>query len=89
VPAAGENVTLRACGQGAGTLWVADESNAHIGYTPWILGSDPNTSHPLVLTVLDNTRKPQDQLKVTRENLLTGGFVANDQMFTLAFGVFI
>ena len=81
-----ENVTLRPCGVGSSTFWVADLSNAHIGYTPFLNGSDTNFTHPLVLTVVTGP-KIGNRLRVVRENLLSHGFVANEQMFKLDFGV--
>jgi hypothetical protein len=83
---AGENVTLQACGVSSATFWVADLSHAHIGYTPFLNGADSNFTHPLVLTVV-NGGKAGKQLKLERLNLLTGGYIANEQMWTLNFGV--
>jgi hypothetical protein len=86
----GENVTLQACGADATTLWVGDLANAvtHDGrfYTPWVNASDPNFSHPLVLTVDAGSSRPDNQLKVKRLNLLTGHVVRDSQEFTLRFG---
>jgi hypothetical protein len=84
-----EAVTLQPCGVTVRTLWIADEANAHIGATPWINGGDQNFSHPLILTENVGTHSPVNQLFVQRENLLTGGFVDNDQMFKVAFGPFV
>jgi hypothetical protein len=85
-----ENVTLQTCGASATTLWVGDVANAisHHGrfYTPWVNASDPNFSHPLVLTVNAGSSRPRNQLRVERLNLLTGGVVPDAQEFTLHFG---
>jgi hypothetical protein len=85
-----ESVTLQSCGVSATTLWVGDVANAtgHHGhfYTPWVNASDPNFSHPLVLTVDVGTSHPRNQLTVERLNLLTGGVVPDAQEFTLQFG---
>jgi len=87
---ADENVTLRRCGANATTLWVGDLTHADsVGprfYTPWVNASDPNFSHPLVLTVDAGTTGPRNQLKVRRLDLLTGGVVRDSQEFTLRFG---
>jgi len=87
---AGQNVTLQNCGVSARTMWVGDVANSttHNGlfYTPWVNASDPNFSHPLVLTVDAGTFLPENQLKVERLNLLTGAVVPDSQEFTLAFG---
>ena len=45
--------------------------------------SDPNFSHPLVLTVDTGTFLPQNQLKVQRLNLLSNHTVADSQEYTL------
>jgi hypothetical protein len=82
-------VTLQPCGETNRTMWIADLANAHIGATPWINGSDTNFTHPLVLTVNDGTRNPINQLFVERLNLLTGGFVDNNQEFRIRFGPFV
>ncbi len=86
----GENVTLRPCGVSARTMWVGDiadgtTNDGHF-YTPWVNASDPNYSHPLVLTVDSGTYLPENQLKVQRLNLLTGGVVRDAQEFTLTVG---
>jgi hypothetical protein len=86
----GENVTLRSCGnEGPATLWIGDLAHAHFVsghvYTPLVSGASAATSHPLVLTVV-SSGKPQNQLTVQPENLLTGNFVNNAQMWTLRFG---
>ena len=87
---AGENVTLQRCGASAATMWVGDLADSVVNngrlYTPWVNASDPNFSHPLVLTVDASTKLPVNQLKVTRLNLLTGHVVKDSQEFTLAFG---
>ncbi|HXP20751.1 MAG TPA: hypothetical protein VN840_14000 [Streptosporangiaceae bacterium] len=86
----GQNVTLQACGAGAPTLWVGDLANATAydgrAYTPWVNASDPNFSHPLVLTVDPGSTRPGNQLKAERLNLLTGHVVRDSQEFTLRFG---
>jgi hypothetical protein len=86
---ADQPVTLQNCGESTRTLWIGDEDNAHIGATPWINGSDASFSHPLILTQEVGSKSPQNQLFVEHENLLTGGFVDNSQMFRVAFGPFI
>jgi hypothetical protein len=83
----GERVTLQHCGATARTLWVGDLGHAvtasgHL-YTPWVNGSDPNFSHPLVLTVNTGSFLPENQLKLKRLNLLTASTVADSQEFTL------
>ncbi len=84
---ANQNVTLRPCGSSAATMWVGDlkDSVTHNGrfYTPWVNASDPNFSHPLVLTVDTGTFLPENQLKVQRLNLLSNHTVADSQEFTL------
>ncbi|HUZ51859.1 MAG TPA: hypothetical protein VMU94_04965 [Streptosporangiaceae bacterium] len=84
---AGQNVTLQPCGASARTMWVGDlaDSVTNDGrfYTPWVNASDPNFSHPLVLTVDAGTYLPENQLKVQRLNLLTGHTVADSQEYTL------
>jgi hypothetical protein len=86
----GENATMQNCGVSAATLWVGDLKNAtsHHGhlYTPWVNASDPNFSHPLVLTVEPGTSRPDNQLKVERLNTLTGGVSPDTQEFTLHIG---
>ncbi len=85
-----EAVTLQDCGVSAKTLWVGDLRNGTISggnvYTPWVNASDPNFSHPLVLTVGGSKGRPASQLRVDRLNSLTGGVVEDSQQFTLAFG---
>jgi hypothetical protein len=82
---AGENVTLQPCGESGATFWVADSANAHIGYTPFLNGADNNFTHPLVLTVVSSGTS--QVLRLERLNLLTGGYVPNEQMWTLNFGI--
>jgi len=86
----GENVTLQNCGASATTIWVGDLANStfHHGhlYTPWVNASDPNFSHPLVLTVDTNSSRPSNNLRVERLNLLTGNVVPDSQEFTLRYG---
>jgi hypothetical protein len=86
----GEPVTLRDCGASDKTLWIGDlaheTTSAGLDYIPWVNGSDPNFSHPLVLTVDPGTRHPQKQLKVEPENLLTGGVTRDSQEFTITRG---
>jgi hypothetical protein len=85
-----EPVTLQDCGVSANTLWVGDliDSTVVNGqlYSPWVNASDPNFSHPLVLTVGGSTGRPSYQLRVSRLNTLTGGVVPDSQDFTLQFG---
>jgi hypothetical protein len=85
-----EPVTLQPCGVTAKTLWVGDleDQTTVYGnlYTPWVNASDPNYSHPLVLTVANGKGRPAFQLSVTRLNLLTGGVVPDSQQFTLVPG---
>ncbi len=86
----GENVTLQPCGLTAKTLWVGDLANSvtHDGnlYTPWVNGSDPDFSHPLVLTVDQSSFLPANRLTVQRLNLLNSDTVADSQQFTLQAG---
>jgi hypothetical protein len=87
---ANQNVTLRPCGSSAATMWVGDlrDSVTHNGslYTPWVDASDPNFSHPLVLTVDTGTFLPENQLKAQRLNLLSNHTVADSQEFTIDAG---
>ncbi|HXW47423.1 MAG TPA: hypothetical protein VEL03_21695 [Streptosporangiaceae bacterium] len=82
----GENVTLQPCGLSGATFWVADLQNSHIGYTPFLNGADTNYTHPLVLTVVPGW-KTGLRLRVERLNLLSHGYIANEQMFALSFGI--
>jgi hypothetical protein len=84
--AAGENVTLQECGVSDATFWVADLANSHIGFTPFLNGADNTFSHPLVLTVVSGP-KIGLRLRLERLNLLTGGYVPNEQMWALNFGI--
>jgi hypothetical protein len=85
-----EPVTLQDCGVSARTLWVGDliDSTTAFGsvYTPWVNASDPNFSHPLVLTVGGPSGRPANKLRVSRLNTLTGNVVPDSQEFTLEFG---
>jgi len=83
---AGENVTLQPCGVSGATFWVADLAHSYIGYTPFLNGADTNYTHPLVLTVVSGS-KIGLRLRIERLNLLSHGFIANEQMFALSFGV--
>ncbi len=98
VPSArdGENVTLRPCGETDGTLWIIDSANCspHLvlgdrfdapltTYAPLINGSDPNFSHPLIMTVDAGSARPDNQLKLERENALNGGVIPDSQMFAI------
>jgi hypothetical protein len=82
----GGNVTLQPCGVSSATFWVADLAHAHIGYTPFLNGSDTNFTHPLVLTVVTGP-KIGHRRRLARLNLLSHDFIANEQMFALRFGV--
>ena len=86
---ANQAVTLRPCGEATATLWIADEANAYLGATPWVNGSSSNFSHSLVLTEESGSKQPQNLETVQTENLLTGGFVDDSQMFRVAFGPFV
>src|SRR5580658_10837507 len=81
-----ENVSLQDCGAGPDTFWVADLAHAHIGYTPFLNGADSNYTHPMVLTVVSGSKIGR-RLRLERLDLLTGGYVANEQMFALNTGV--
>ncbi|HEX9030358.1 MAG TPA: hypothetical protein VF834_00850 [Streptosporangiaceae bacterium] len=85
-----EQVTLQTCGVSGRTLWVGDlaDSVTHNGhlYTPWVNGSDPNFSHPLVLTVDTGSFLPENLLRVQRLDLLAAHTVKDTQQFTLQFG---
>ncbi len=85
-----EAVTLQNCGISANTLWVGDLRNSTTfggnAYTPWVNASDPNFSHPLVLTVGGHKGRPANQLEVSRLDTLTGNVVEDSQEFTLQFG---
>jgi hypothetical protein len=83
---ANQNVSLQPCGASNATFWVEDLNNAHIGYAPFLNGSDTYFTHPLVLTVVSGPKIGR-RLRLERLNLLTDNFVANEQMFTLSFGV--
>lgn len=80
---AGEAITLQPCGVSANTLFILDENDVHViggtVYAPAILGSDSNTSQPLVLTLSTGSKNPGNQLSVQRLLLLSHGFVPNDQ----------
>jgi hypothetical protein len=82
---ANETMELQDCGVSAGTFWVADLNNAHIGYTPFLNGADTTFTHPLVLSVV--SIKQGLRLRLERLNLLTGNYVPNEDMWTLTFGV--
>lgn len=83
---AGEAVTLQPCGVDADTLFVLDTNDAHViggtVYAPAILGSDSNTSQPLVLTLSTGSKNPANQLSVQRLLLLDHGFVPNTEMWS-------
>jgi hypothetical protein len=85
-----EPVTLQRCGASARTLWVGDLANKTIDnghlYVPWVNASDPNFSHPLVLTVGGSRGRPGYQLRVHRLNVLTGNTVPDNQEFTIDLG---
>lgn len=81
-----ENVSLQWCGNGPGTFWVADLAHAHIGYTPFLNGADNSYTHPMVLTVATGKGIGR-RLRISRLNTLTGGYIANEQMFALDFGI--
>jgi hypothetical protein len=83
---AGENVTLQPCGVSGATFWVADISHALDDYVPFLNGADTNFTHPLVLTVVSGPRIGR-RLRLDRENLLTGGIVPDEQLFTLSIGI--
>jgi hypothetical protein len=83
---AGEHVTLRNCGADAGSLWIGDLANAHFTsghwYTPLVSAGFTGFSHPISLTVNAGSKKPVNQLFGEPENKLTGGYIANSQMWT-------
>lgn len=85
-----EPVTLQNCGATARTLWVGDVharvTSHRMVYFPWVNASDPNFSHPLVLTVDQSSVRPDNQLRVARLNTLTGGVVPDTQQFTMQHG---
>jgi hypothetical protein len=87
---ASEPVTLQDCGATARTLWVTDLhakiTSHHMAYFPWVNASDPDFSHPLVLTADQSSARPADQLKVDRLNTLTGGVIPDTQQFTMQKG---
>lgn len=56
-----------------------------INFCPWINGSDPNTSQPLVLTLNTGTHNPTNQLFLAREQLF-GGVAKSTQQFAFYFG---
>jgi hypothetical protein len=78
----GENLTLRQCGVYEGTLLIPDTDNVTHRYLPLIDGADASFSHPEVLTVDPGTSSPVNQIKVETENKLTGGAIADTQLFT-------
>jgi len=86
----GEDVTLQWCGSSPTTLWIGDLANGTIYhgriYNPWVNGGSANFSHPLTLTVDNNSRRPSNQLELTSLNHLTGGIAPDSQQFTLNFG---
>ena len=85
----GEPVTLQSDGVSANTQFVLDLNDAHViggvTYVPAVLGSDTNSSDPLVLQVNTGSKNPQNALSVTRL-LKSSGFVPNQQMFSLTNG---
>jgi hypothetical protein len=85
-----EPVTFQNCGATAGTLWVADMhakvTSHNMVYTPWVNASDPDFSHPLVLTVDQSSLHPGNQLRVDRLNTLTGGVIPDTEEFTMQHG---
>jgi hypothetical protein len=83
---AGENVTLQPCGVSGATFWVADLAHSYLRYTPFLNGADTNYTHPLVLTVVSGSKIGR-RLRLERLNLLSHGYIANEQMFALSFGV--
>jgi hypothetical protein len=83
---AGENVTLQECGVSSATFWVADEAHSYLGFTPFLNGADNTFTHPLVLTVV-SAPKIGRRLELDRLNLLTGGFIPNEQMWAVDFGI--
>lgn len=81
-------VTLVPCGASTRSLWVGDAAHGLGGDCriagndcPWIAASDTYLSHPLALTVNSGSKKPANQLTVTRENT-SGGVVQDYQQFT-------
>jgi hypothetical protein len=83
---AGENVTLQECGVSSATFWVADLSHSYLGFTPFLNGADTTFTHPLVLTVV-TSKSIGKRLRLERLNLLTGGYIPNEQMWALNFGI--
>jgi hypothetical protein len=85
-----EPVTLQNCGATARTLWVGDMhakvTNHKMRYFPWVNASDPDFSHPLVLTVDQSSAHPGNQLRVDRLNTLTGGVIPDTEEFTMQQG---
>jgi hypothetical protein len=85
-----ERVTLQKCGATARTLWVGDMhakvTRHKMVYFPWVNASDPDFSHPLVLTVDQSSVHPGNQLRVDRLNTLTGGAVPDTQEFAMQHG---
>jgi hypothetical protein len=55
-------------------------------FCPWVNGGDRNFSHPLVATVNAGSSHPDNQMIVSRENLLTGGVPEDQQMFAFYYG---
>jgi len=86
----GESVTLQTCGTTVNTLWIADVADGVTSndndYDPFINGADTAFSHPLVLTVDAGTAHPENQVKIERENLLSGDIAEDAQEFTSVTG---
>ena len=55
-------------------------------YCPWVNGGDTNFSHPLVMTVNPGSSHPDNQVIVTRENLINGPVARDNELFTTDFG---
>jgi hypothetical protein len=65
----------------------ADDCTDEDTYCPWINGGDTNFSHPLVATVNAGSSHPDNQMLVSRENLLDGGAVRDNQELAYYGGV--
>ncbi|MDA8322177.1 MAG: hypothetical protein M0030_20535 [Actinomycetota bacterium] len=55
-------------------------------YCPWINGSDPSFSNPLVLTLNTGTTRPTNQLMLEHLQLLSGSAVSARQLFAFFYG---
>ena len=72
-------------GGGNGSIPVVAGSNA-VTYCPWINGSDPSFSNPLVLTLNTGTSRPTNQLMLEHLQVLSGQATSTRQLFAFFYG---